>query len=66
MGDLIELEVITPTAGKRQLRRAQIDTCKEVPISTPPRVVVRLVDGSVLIVTKASIDDAGLAITHIK
>jgi hypothetical protein len=66
MGDLIELEVITPTAGKRQLRRAQIATCKQVPIATPPRVVVRLVDGSVLIVTKASIDDARLPITHIR
>jgi hypothetical protein len=60
----IELDVIAPTAGKRQLRRAQIATCKQVPISTPPRVVVRLFDGSVLVVTKASTDAAGLPITH--
>ena len=63
---LIELDVIAPTAGKRQLRRAQIATCKLVPIATPPRVVVRLVDGSVLVVTKASVNAAGLPITRTK
>ena len=61
---LIELDVIAPTAGKRQLKRAQIATCKQVPIAKPPRVVIRLVDGSVLIVTKASIDATGLPITR--
>ena len=63
-GPLIELDVIAPTAGKRQLRRAQIATCKQVPIAIPPRVVVRLFDGSVLVVTKASVNAAGLPITH--
>jgi hypothetical protein len=66
IGPFIELDVIAPTAGKRQLRRAQIEICKQVPVSTPPRVVVRLFDGSVLIVTKASIAAAGLPITRTK
>jgi hypothetical protein len=57
-GTIVELDVIAPEAGKRWLRRSQIATCKQVAASTPPRIVVRLFDGSVLIVTKASIDAA--------
>jgi hypothetical protein len=64
--DIVELDVIGPKVGKTRLKRAQIDTCKQVAVSTPPRVVVRLFDGSVLVVTKASIDAARLPITQTK
>ena len=60
----VELDVIAPKPGKTRLRRARIDRCKLVAVSTPPRVVVRLFDGSVLVATKESIDAAGLPITE--
>jgi hypothetical protein len=63
-GDIVELDVIAPIAGKRLVERSQIATCMQALILTPPRVVVRLTDGSVLIVTKASLDRAGLPITQ--
>ena len=58
----VELNIIAPKPGITRLRRASIDRCKLVAVSTPPRVVVRLFDGSVLVVTKESVDAAGLPI----
>jgi hypothetical protein len=63
--DIVELDVIAPVAGKRQIERSQIASCTQAVVTNPPRVVVRLIDGSVLIVTKASSDCAGLVLSHL-
>jgi hypothetical protein len=59
-----ELDVIAPIAGKRQIERSRIASCMQAVIMELPRVVVRLTDGSVLIVTEASLDRAGLPIAQ--
>ena len=58
--ELVELDVIAPVEGKRQIERSQIVSCTQAIVTRPARVVLRLADGSTLIVTKASSDRAGL------
>ena len=58
--ELVELDVIAPVEGKRQVERSQIVSCTQAIVTRPARVVLRLADGSTLIVTKASSDRAGL------
>jgi hypothetical protein len=64
--DIVELDVIAPAEGKRQIERSQIVSCTQAVVTRPARVVVRLTDGSTLIVTKASSDRAGLATVSIR
>jgi hypothetical protein len=59
--DIVELAVIAPVAAIKRIERSQIGSCT-VGITDPMRVIVRLTDGSTLIVTKASFDRAGLSI----
>ena len=61
MSDFVELAVIAPVAAIRRIKRSQIASCT-VGITDPMRVIVRLTDGSSLIVTRASFDRAGLTI----
>jgi len=63
--ELVELDVIAPVEGKRQVERSQIVSCTQAIVTEPPRVVVRLIDGTTLIVTKASSDRAGLELGHL-
>jgi hypothetical protein len=63
--DVVELDVIAPVAGNRQIKRSQIASCTQAVVTEPPRVVVRLIDGSTLIVTKASSDRAELELGHL-
>jgi len=58
----VVLDVIAPTEGERSFARSQIATCK-VTTTAPTRVVVRLTDGSVMVVTKESADRAGMPMT---
>jgi hypothetical protein len=60
--DIVELEVIAPQAGKRLVERLQIASCMPALGYPLPRVLVELADGSMLVVTRASIDLAGLPI----
>ena len=64
--DMVELDVIAPVEGKRQIERSQIISCTQAIVTKPSRVVIRLLDGSTLIVTKASSDRAGLATVLIR
>ena len=61
MSDYVELAVIAPFAAIKRIERSQIGSCT-VGITDPMRVIVRLTDGSTLIVTRASFDRAGLTI----
>jgi hypothetical protein len=58
--DFVELAVIAPAASIRRIERSQIASCMLGP-TDPMRVIVRLTDGSALIVTRASFERAGLA-----
>jgi hypothetical protein len=64
--DIVELDVIAPVEGKRQIARSQIVSCTQAILTMPARVVVRLLDGSTWIVTKASSDQAGLVTQSIR
>jgi hypothetical protein len=64
--DIVELDVIAPVEGITQVDRAQIVSCTQAIVTRPARVVVRLADGSTLIVTKASSDRAELAAISIR
>jgi hypothetical protein len=64
--ELAELDVIAPVEGTRLIERSQIASCTQAIVTKPARVVVRLMDGSTLIVTKASSDRAGLATVSIR
>jgi len=58
--DFVELAVIAPVAAIRRVERSHIASC--MPGTTDPmRVIVRLTDGSALVVTRASFERAGLA-----
>ena len=59
---LVELDVIAPVAGKRLIRASQIVSCMQSTVVDLPRVVVRLIDGSALIVTEMCLDAAGISI----
>jgi hypothetical protein len=63
--DVVELDVIAPIEGRRRIERSQIVSCVQAVVTNPPRVVVRLMDGGTLIVTKASVDRAGLVLSHL-
>jgi hypothetical protein len=58
--DFVELAVTAPVAAIKRVERSQIAGCVLVP-TDPTRVIVRLTDGSALIVTRASFERAGLA-----
>jgi hypothetical protein len=60
MSDYVELAVIAPFAAIKRIERSQIGSCT-VGLTDPMRIVVRLTDGSTLVVTKASFDRAGLS-----
>jgi hypothetical protein len=62
MSDYVELAVIAPVAAIRRIKRSQIASCTVGIIDPTMRVIVRLTDGSSLIVTRASFDRAGLTI----
>ena len=64
--DIVELDVIAPVEGRRQIERSQIVSCTRAIVTHPTRVVIRLLDGSTLIVTKASSDRAGLVTTSVR
>jgi hypothetical protein len=61
MSDHVELAVLAPVAAIKQIERSQIASCT-LGTTDPMRVVVRLTDGSALIVTRASFESAGLTI----
>jgi hypothetical protein len=58
--DFVELAVIAPAASIKRIERSQIASCMLEP-RDPMRVIVRLTDGSALVVTRASFERAGLA-----
>ena len=49
--DIVELDVIAPAEGKRWVGRSRSASCTQSAIVRLTRVVVRLTDGRVLIVT---------------
>jgi hypothetical protein len=51
--DVVELAVIAPPAAIKRIERSQIASCMLGP-TDPMRVIVRLTDGSALVVTRAS------------
>ena len=58
--DFVELAIIAPVAATKRIERTQIASCMLGP-TDPMRVIVRLADGSTLVVTRASFERAGLA-----
>ena len=61
MSNVVEIDVIAPIPGKRRFKRSQILRCK-VSVTDPDRVVVRLADQSVMVVTKTSLDRADVPV----
>jgi hypothetical protein len=57
--DFVELAVIAPVAAIKRIALSKIASCVLGP-TDPMRVIIRLTDGSVLIVTRASFERAGL------